>query len=49
MFWIVAIVLFIMWLVGLLVVKVTGMFIHLLLVAAVLAVAYHFFVKRKAI
>lgn len=47
MLWIVALGLFILWILGFVVFKVTGAIIHLLLIVAVIILVYRFFAGRK--
>jgi hypothetical protein len=47
MLWLVALGLFILWVLGFVVFKVTGAIIHLLLIVAVIILAYRFFTGRK--
>lgn len=48
MFAAIAVVLVILWLVGVVVFPVTGSFIHLLLVLALIAIIWHFVENRRA-
>jgi hypothetical protein len=47
MLWTVAVVLFILWIVGFLVFHITGTLIHLLLVVAIIAVLYNLIAGRR--
>jgi hypothetical protein len=47
MLWLVALGLFILWILGFIVFKVTGALIHLLLIVAIIVIAYRFFTGRK--
>jgi hypothetical protein len=47
MLWLVALGLFILWILGFIVFKVTGALIHLLLIVAIIVIAYRFFTDRK--
>jgi len=49
MLWALAIILFILWLLGFIVFHVTSFVIHLLLVAAIIAIIYRLFTNRRAI
>jgi len=49
MLWALAVILFVLWLLGFIVFHVTGAVIHLLLVAAVIAIAYRLITNRRAV
>jgi len=49
MFWKLAALLFILWILGFVVFHVAGALIHLLLIVAVIALIYHFVTGRRAI
>ncbi len=49
MFWTLALILFILWLLGFLVFHVAGSLIHLLLVLAVIVIVYQFITGRRAV
>ena len=49
MFWKIALVLFILWILGFGVFHVAGALIHLLLVVAVIALVYHLITGRRAV
>ena len=49
MLWALAAILFVLWILGFLVFKVTGFVIHLLLVAAVIAIFYRLMTNRRAV
>lgn len=47
MLWTIAVILFVLWLLGFLVIHVGGALIHLLLIVAVIAILYNLFVGRR--
>lgn len=49
MLWGLAVILFILWLLGFVVFHVTGFVIHLLLVAAIIAIFYRLITNRRAV
>ena len=49
MIWTIAVVLFVLWLLGFVVFHVAGGLIHLLLVLAVIAIVYQFITGRRAV
>jgi hypothetical protein len=49
MLWALAVILVILWLLGFIVFHVTGAVIHLLLVAAVITIAYRLLTNRRAV
>ncbi len=49
MIWGIAVVLFILWLLGFLVFKIAGGIIHLLLVLAVIAIIYQLVTRRRVV
>lgn len=49
MLWAIAVILFILWLLGFLVIQVGGGLIHLLLVIAIIVIAYQLITGRRAL
>lgn len=49
MLWAIAIILFVLWLIGAFVVNVAGGFIHILLVAAIIVIIYRLLTGRTAV
>ena len=49
MLWALAVILFILWILGFIVFHVTGAVIHLLLVAAVITIVYRLITNRRAV
>jgi hypothetical protein len=49
MLWALAVILFVLWILGFIVFHVAGAVIHLLLVAAVIAIVYRLIANRRAV